>query len=92
MGTSGYQYDHWKETFYPPDLPRRRWFEHYRGHFDTVEINNTFDLLREYNADLAEAAQQRGIELKIARTGAAVDLFNAVAGERAAGACLHLTC
>ncbi len=27
---------------YPADLPQRRWFEHYAGLFDTVEINNTF--------------------------------------------------
>jgi len=42
IGTSGYQYDHWKGVFYPPDVPRKRWFEHYAGRFDTVEINNTF--------------------------------------------------
>jgi uncharacterized protein YecE (DUF72 family) len=27
---------------YPPELPQRRWFEHYATLFDTVEINNTF--------------------------------------------------
>jgi len=42
VGTSGYQYDHWVGVFYPPDLPRSRWFEHYAQRFDTVEINNTF--------------------------------------------------
>ncbi|UCG47275.1 MAG: DUF72 domain-containing protein [Phycisphaerales bacterium] len=42
IGTSGWYYDHWKKLFYPPDLPKSRWFEHYAGHFDTVEINNTF--------------------------------------------------
>lgn len=42
IGTSGYQYDHWKGVFYPDDLPKRKWFEHYTRHFDTVEINNTF--------------------------------------------------
>lgn len=42
IGTSGYQYDHWKTVFYPPDLPKSRWFEHYQSHFSTVEINNTF--------------------------------------------------
>jgi uncharacterized protein YecE (DUF72 family) len=29
-------------VFYPEDMPKRRWFEHYARHFDTVEINNTF--------------------------------------------------
>ncbi len=42
IGTSGYQYDHWKGGFYPEDLPRERWFERYAEAFDTVEINNTF--------------------------------------------------
>jgi uncharacterized protein YecE (DUF72 family) len=42
IGTSGYQYDHWKGVFYPEDLPKKRWFAHYAAHFDTVEINNTF--------------------------------------------------
>lgn len=42
VGTSGYQYDHWRDRFYPKDLPKRKWFEHYAAEFDTVEINNTF--------------------------------------------------
>jgi uncharacterized protein YecE (DUF72 family) len=47
VGTSGYQYDHWKGVFYPAALPKSRWFEHYAAHFDTVEINNTFYRLPE---------------------------------------------
>ena len=42
IGTSGWHYNHWKELFYPPGLPKNKWFEHYAQHFDTVEINNTF--------------------------------------------------
>ncbi len=42
VGTSGYQYNHWREILYPADLPTKRWFEHYAQQFDTVEINNTF--------------------------------------------------
>ncbi|MDZ7829268.1 MAG: DUF72 domain-containing protein [Halofilum sp. (in: g-proteobacteria)] len=42
IGTSGYQYPHWKGRFYPADLSKKRWFEHYVHEFDTVEINNTF--------------------------------------------------
>lgn len=42
IGTSGYQYNHWKGIFYPEDLPKKNWFLHYRDHFKTVEINNTF--------------------------------------------------
>jgi len=42
VGTSGWQYDHWRGRFYPRALARRDWFSHYAAHFETVEINNTF--------------------------------------------------
>jgi uncharacterized protein YecE (DUF72 family) len=42
IGTSGWIYPHWRERFYPARLPQKKWFEYYCGHFDTVEINNTF--------------------------------------------------
>lgn len=47
IGTSGYQYNHWKGFFYPSDLPKQQWFDYYARHFDTVEINNTFYRLPE---------------------------------------------
>ncbi|MGH2429201.1 MAG: DUF72 domain-containing protein [Candidatus Limnocylindria bacterium] len=42
VGTSGWEYRHWCGDFYPPDLPKSRWLEHYAAHFDTVELNNSF--------------------------------------------------
>lgn len=42
IGCSGWMYRHWKELFYPPGLPQKRWFEHYSRQFDTVEINASF--------------------------------------------------
>jgi uncharacterized protein YecE (DUF72 family) len=42
IGCSGWNYKHWRETFYPKGMPARRWFEFYAEHFDTVEINNSF--------------------------------------------------
>src|ERR1700712_3338060 len=42
IGCSGWDYQHWRGLFYPAALPQRRWFEYYAGHFDTVEINNSF--------------------------------------------------
>ncbi len=42
VGCSGWQYRHWRGTFYPAALPQDRWFEFYADQFDTVEINNTF--------------------------------------------------
>jgi uncharacterized protein YecE (DUF72 family) len=47
IGTSGFQYAHWKRVLYPPDLPRKEWFARYATMFDTVEINNTFYRLPE---------------------------------------------
>src|SRR3954464_10214726 len=42
IGCSGWNYQSWKETFYPPRLPARRWLEYYATQFDTVEVNATF--------------------------------------------------
>jgi uncharacterized protein YecE (DUF72 family) len=42
IGTSGWQYRHWRGDFYPPGLPVGRWFEHYAEAFATVELNVTF--------------------------------------------------
>jgi uncharacterized protein YecE (DUF72 family) len=42
IGCSGWQYKHWKGDFYPADLAQREWLEYYAGHFDTVEVNNSF--------------------------------------------------
>ncbi len=42
VGTSGYQYDHWRGVLYPEGLPKARWLERYVEAFDTLEINNTF--------------------------------------------------
>ena len=41
-GTSGWQYASWRDRFYPPKFPQRRWLEHYVQQFATVEINSTF--------------------------------------------------
>ncbi len=41
-GTSGWQYRHWRDEFYPRDVPQRRWLEYYAGQFATVENNGTF--------------------------------------------------
>jgi uncharacterized protein YecE (DUF72 family) len=42
IGTSGWLYDHWKGVFYPHDIKKNSWFDHYIKHFKTVEINATF--------------------------------------------------
>lgn len=42
IGCSGFYYKGWKERFYPPKLPQRKWFEYYCQFFNTVELNVTF--------------------------------------------------
>ena len=42
IGCSGFYYREWKGSFYPQNLPQKKWFEYYAQHFDTIEINNTF--------------------------------------------------
>jgi uncharacterized protein YecE (DUF72 family) len=45
VGTSGWQYGHWKERFYPKGVPQREWLAYLAERFPTVEINNTFYML-----------------------------------------------
>lgn len=42
IGTSGWQYGHWKNVFYPEDLKYADWLSYYTKYFSTVEINVTF--------------------------------------------------
>jgi uncharacterized protein YecE (DUF72 family) len=39
IGTSGWNYRHWRERFYPKGLAPRDWLGFYAEHFSTVEIN-----------------------------------------------------
>jgi uncharacterized protein YecE (DUF72 family) len=49
IGTSGWQYDHWRGVLYPEEAKKSEWFGYFADAFDTVEINNTF-----YNLPKAE--------------------------------------
>jgi uncharacterized protein YecE (DUF72 family) len=42
IGCSGWNYEHWRDLFYPEGLPPSRWLEHYARTFDTVELNASF--------------------------------------------------
>lgn len=42
IGTSGWQYYHWRGTFYPENLPTKDWLKYYSQHFQTAEINSSF--------------------------------------------------
>jgi uncharacterized protein YecE (DUF72 family) len=42
IGTSGWNYKHWRGRFYPEDLPQKEWLNFYMKKFKTVELNNSF--------------------------------------------------
>jgi uncharacterized protein YecE (DUF72 family) len=42
VGTSGYNYQEWKGSFYPDDLSDKRMLAYYAERFASVEINYTF--------------------------------------------------
>jgi uncharacterized protein YecE (DUF72 family) len=42
IGTSGWYYKHWHDSFYPQDVPKNKQLEYYATIFSTVEINATF--------------------------------------------------
>jgi len=42
IGTSGWTYPSWRGTFYPEDLPSRRYLEFYAHEFPTAEVNYSF--------------------------------------------------
>jgi uncharacterized protein YecE (DUF72 family) len=47
VGTSGWQYRHWRDTFYPAGVAQREWLEFYATRFGTVESNAAFYRLPE---------------------------------------------
>jgi uncharacterized protein YecE (DUF72 family) len=57
IGTSGWQYGHWRGRFYPQRLAQARWLEHYAERFATVESNNAFYRLPEAGTFAAWAAR-----------------------------------
>jgi uncharacterized protein YecE (DUF72 family) len=46
IGISGYDYKPWRGTFYPSQLPARRWLAYAAERFDSVELNGTFYSLK----------------------------------------------
>ena len=42
IGTSGWNYKHWRGCIYEDRLPVRRWLETLSAQFDTVEVNTSF--------------------------------------------------
>lgn len=42
IGTSGWAYKEWKPDFYPPDVPQKRFLDHYATKLSACEVNATF--------------------------------------------------
>ncbi|HEY0111676.1 MAG TPA: DUF72 domain-containing protein [Allosphingosinicella sp.] len=42
VGIGGWDYDPWRETFYPPKLPKSKQLEHAAGRLSAIEINATY--------------------------------------------------
>jgi uncharacterized protein YecE (DUF72 family) len=42
IGTSGWNYRHWKGNFYPERIAAKNQLAYYQQYFDTVELNNSF--------------------------------------------------
>jgi len=84
IGTSGWNYNHWKDLFYPSKLSQKHWFAFYASKFSTVEINYTFyrwpqekTLLNWYN----NAPTNFQFTLKVPRTITHIRKFHEV-GEK----------
>jgi uncharacterized protein YecE (DUF72 family) len=46
IGISGYDYKPWRGTFYPEELPAKRWLEYASRKFNSIELNGTFYSLK----------------------------------------------
>ena len=42
VGTSGWNYAHWRGRFYPREVRQADWLQHFAARFDSVEVNNSF--------------------------------------------------
>ena len=42
VGVGGWDYDPWRQSFYPPKLPRTKQLEHMAGRLTAIEINATY--------------------------------------------------
>src|SRR3954467_5359802 len=57
IGTSGWQYGHWRDRLYPRGVAQARWLEHYAERFATVESNAAFYRLPEADTFAAWAGR-----------------------------------
>lgn len=65
IGTSGWQYRHWRKTFYPEKLGRGGWLAHYATIFNSVELNASFYRLPEAD-DIHRWCESTPVEFRFA--------------------------
>ena len=52
VGTSGWNYPHWKGVFYPEKQPKARWLEHYyRSAYGRAELEGRAEKLLGWDRD-----------------------------------------
>ena len=66
IGTSGYSFEDWRGTYYPPDIQKGKMLDYYAKEFQTVEPSDTefYDTLSYF---LGSFASQRETPQEIAR-------------------------
>jgi uncharacterized protein YecE (DUF72 family) len=72
VGTSGYQYRHWRGVFYPERLRATDWLAYYAARFDSLELNATFYQLppaRRFDAWRRQVPEGFLFALKFSRYG-----------------------
>lgn len=70
VGTSGWNYPHWKAVFYPSDLSSRFWLPFYAQKFSAVEVNYSFYRLPKaetYRKWFAQTPEEFRFALKASR-------------------------
>ena len=83
IGTSGWNYSHWRNRFYPPGLPTRQWLQFLSQEFDTVEVNSSF-----YRLPRAETVARWSAEVP-ARFRIALKMWRAVTHYKKLVDCEH---
>jgi uncharacterized protein YecE (DUF72 family) len=70
LGTSGFDYQEWRGTFYPDDLPHAEFLRHYATRLPSVEIDSTFYRMpnaKRIEAWLAATPEDFRFGLKVSR-------------------------
>jgi len=62
IGCCGFSFNDWRGVFYPSNLPKERWLEHYKKYFSVLELN--FSFYKFPSASISEKILQKAPHLK----------------------------